>query len=555
MNEKTNFKYINLSPFKWFVLENFPFLEADFDALTEWQLFCKLGKEINKIIESQNLVGKQAEELTNAFNDLQNYINNYFENLDVQEEINNKLNEMVTDGTFNNIINNELFTNLNEKVENLDNSVINLNEKVENLDNAIINQNYGILFAGRDMNEFDPRLGRTSFYWSNDGINLFKIGTTKDFKFDAHALTHINDFYYCFGDNSYYYSKDLINWNYSGDNSIYPEITTGDIWASMLFNDPKSNNLYVYSGYRYKIENSTNYFKIVYKKCTQLENGLLSFENNFNDFLFIGNSSYNDPYMYYDKVHGYIFACANRNNFTLDVYHALSPETIGDLIIETRQYEVEAPQLCGSGNGDIVMYCDFNNLQEIFGEGYKNCDGRFTLTQPSINNSTFPANNYFFNADIVKTSDGYARHLSPLKCDKNTFQKIKEIGIFPLKTYSSYVKGNNILSDSISLDIIPSTSNSEYTKVLLYDFIRPIIKIRDEQVHFVRFYSWFNHSNDVVIDISTEKGKLFYMPNSEIKSECRNNGISGNKINRFTTVPIGNLSTSYPTDFVVLPYD
>ena len=49
MEKNTNFKYINLSPFKWFVLENFPFIEADFDALTEWQLFCKLGKEINKI--------------------------------------------------------------------------------------------------------------------------------------------------------------------------------------------------------------------------------------------------------------------------------------------------------------------------------------------------------------------------------------------------------------------------------------------------------------------------------------------------------------------------
>lgn len=110
MNEKTNFTYKKLSPFKWFVLENFPFLEADFDALTEWQLFCKLGKEINKIIESQNLVGKQAEELTNAFNDLQNYVNNYFENLDVQEEINNKLNEMAEDGTLQEII--EAYINL-----------------------------------------------------------------------------------------------------------------------------------------------------------------------------------------------------------------------------------------------------------------------------------------------------------------------------------------------------------------------------------------------------------------------------------------------------------
>ena len=98
------FNYTNLTPFKWFVLENFPFIEADFDALTDWQLFCKVGKEINKIINSQNTLGTQMENLTNAFIELENYVNNYFENLDVQEEINNKLNEMAESGQLTEII-------------------------------------------------------------------------------------------------------------------------------------------------------------------------------------------------------------------------------------------------------------------------------------------------------------------------------------------------------------------------------------------------------------------------------------------------------------------
>ena len=98
------FEYKNLTPFKWFVLENFPFIEADFDALTEWQLFCKLGKEINKIIDSQNVVGTEMEKFSQAFVELQNYVNNYFDNLDVQDEINNKLNEMSEDGTLQEII-------------------------------------------------------------------------------------------------------------------------------------------------------------------------------------------------------------------------------------------------------------------------------------------------------------------------------------------------------------------------------------------------------------------------------------------------------------------
>lgn len=93
---KYNYNYLN--PFKWFILENFPFIEADFDALTNWQLFCKLGKEMNKIIDNLNSLGIETENLSQAFIDLQNYVNNYFENLDIQEEVNTKLDEMAAGG-------------------------------------------------------------------------------------------------------------------------------------------------------------------------------------------------------------------------------------------------------------------------------------------------------------------------------------------------------------------------------------------------------------------------------------------------------------------------
>lgn len=99
MEEEKKYNYFRLTPFKWFVLENFPFIEADFDALTNWQLFCKLGKEINKIIDSQNSVGQEMENLSQAFINLQEYVDNYFDNLDVTTEVNNKLDEMAEDGT------------------------------------------------------------------------------------------------------------------------------------------------------------------------------------------------------------------------------------------------------------------------------------------------------------------------------------------------------------------------------------------------------------------------------------------------------------------------
>lgn len=99
-----NFNYNNLPPFKWFVLQNFPFIEADFDAITNYQLYCKIVEYVNKISNDVNSIGTQTENLTNAFTELQNYVNNYFDNLDVQDEIDNKLDEMAENGELTEII-------------------------------------------------------------------------------------------------------------------------------------------------------------------------------------------------------------------------------------------------------------------------------------------------------------------------------------------------------------------------------------------------------------------------------------------------------------------
>ena len=110
MNE---YKYtpIKMTPFKWFVLENFPFIEEDFDSLTSYGLWCKLKEYFNKVATKTNEIGTQVESLTNAFNTLKDYVDNYFANLDVQEEINNKLDEMADEGTLQEIINAYLQSN------------------------------------------------------------------------------------------------------------------------------------------------------------------------------------------------------------------------------------------------------------------------------------------------------------------------------------------------------------------------------------------------------------------------------------------------------------
>lgn len=57
--------------------------------------------EFNKLVSQWEAMQKKFDNLQDAFNDLKNYIQDYFKNLDVQEEINKKLDQMREDGTLN----------------------------------------------------------------------------------------------------------------------------------------------------------------------------------------------------------------------------------------------------------------------------------------------------------------------------------------------------------------------------------------------------------------------------------------------------------------------
>lgn len=79
------------------------------------------------IIPAVNQNGEAVEELQNLYELLRTYVNDYFDNLDVQEEINNKLENMMSDGSLEEIIStyiqpridaqNQLISQINNKVD------------------------------------------------------------------------------------------------------------------------------------------------------------------------------------------------------------------------------------------------------------------------------------------------------------------------------------------------------------------------------------------------------------------------------------------------------
>ena len=109
MSDNNNFKpslegYKPLRPFNLFMKNNFPFIENTFEALDTYGLLCEIVKYLNTVIENLNTEEINIANLYVAFNQLNDYVSHYFDNLDVQEEINNKLDDMVESGTLQEII-------------------------------------------------------------------------------------------------------------------------------------------------------------------------------------------------------------------------------------------------------------------------------------------------------------------------------------------------------------------------------------------------------------------------------------------------------------------
>lgn len=92
-----------LTPFKLAVLQNFPYIEADFDALTDYGLLCKVVEYLNNVIANQNVVQENVTALNNAFTELKNYIDTYFD-VELTERVDAKLNEFAENGTLEQMI-------------------------------------------------------------------------------------------------------------------------------------------------------------------------------------------------------------------------------------------------------------------------------------------------------------------------------------------------------------------------------------------------------------------------------------------------------------------
>ena len=143
-----------LTPFKGWTLENFPFIEADFDALTNYELICKITEYINKVAEQQNSLNQMYIELYNGYKELYDYVNQYLVDIDEVKQaiarIDASLDELAADVLQNSqdiiLINSRIDSVITELRAYVDSKVLMLEEEIQNIQIG-------------DINVYDPTTG------------------------------------------------------------------------------------------------------------------------------------------------------------------------------------------------------------------------------------------------------------------------------------------------------------------------------------------------------------------------------------------------------------
>lgn len=87
---------MNIRPFRFWCYKVLPLVYDD--SLSYYEILCKVVKYINEMLEELETSEKRIDGLDDAVKKLREYVEHYFDNLDVQTEINNKLDAMAESG-------------------------------------------------------------------------------------------------------------------------------------------------------------------------------------------------------------------------------------------------------------------------------------------------------------------------------------------------------------------------------------------------------------------------------------------------------------------------
>ena len=104
--------YNEPSKFRYWVQSTLPMVYDD--SLTYYELLSKVIAYINNLIEDNKTMIDNIDEVYEAFNNLQDYVNNYFDNLDlnpiIDQKVEDEIMQLLLDGRMLAIIENLIIT-------------------------------------------------------------------------------------------------------------------------------------------------------------------------------------------------------------------------------------------------------------------------------------------------------------------------------------------------------------------------------------------------------------------------------------------------------------
>lgn len=151
------------------------------ESMSYYECICALLEYINKtVMPDLNNVNEGLEELQSFYLQLQDYVNSYFDNLDVQEEINNKLDEMVEDGALEQIIEQYLSSSALWGFDNVSEMKLATN---------LINGSYAKTLGYHDKNDGGSALYKVRTITNDDVVDEMFIVALNDNTLIAELIT------------------------------------------------------------------------------------------------------------------------------------------------------------------------------------------------------------------------------------------------------------------------------------------------------------------------------------------------------------------------------
>lgn len=365
------------------------------DSMTYYEALCWIIKYLeDTIISKINEIGESENELIITVEKLKLYVENYFENLDVQEEINNKLDEMAESGELRDLIASILQSNI-------PNSPVILGYSFKSEGPTYAEKNWLVYstdlkdFKVHDMNIGESDTRDASIFYDTQRHIFYLIAEATD------------------GENSMYYrtSEDLATWsdkNYFLIGEDY--VASGNIWSPTGFYDSAHDKYVISFSY---LPSGSSIRKIVLFDMTP-ESMTIS---NIRDANLVGaheSTSYIDPYITKKGDYYYMIAKSDGFPYHYQVYSSTDLNTFNIICANILDSTDEDNVPIFLEGGSIFVYNNmlYMTAYAYYGQGF--CETFTAWSEDGTSwkfGTTNLDDNRFVNTKCIVINDTYTKSL------------------------------------------------------------------------------------------------------------------------------------------------